>query len=147
MRNSRLAFLGAVLLVSSMSALAENSTAIGKYVIHHNALTTDNLSPQIASAYGIRRSKERAMLNVSVIKGEQGKAGTAVAAKVDATARNVVGQIRTIDLHEVREGNAIYYIGDFPVAHREKLDIFLDVTPEGENSPYKAHLQQEFYTD
>ena len=147
MRKSSLAILGTALLMFSVSAMAENSTAIGEYVIHHNAITTDNLSPQMASAYGLQRSKGRAMLNVSVIKGKQGRMGTPVAAKIDATTRNVIGQTSTIALREVREGNAIYYIGDFPVAHRETLDFFLQVTPEGENSPFKAQLRQEFYTD
>ena len=139
--------VAAVLLAAAQCAVAENSTAVGGYVIHHNALTTDNLSPQVASAYGIQRSKERAMLNVSVIRGARGEIGQPVEAKVKATARNLIGQERDIALHEVREGNAIYYIGDFPVANREKLDFFLQVTPKGEHTPLKAQLQQEFFTD
>ena len=140
-----LAALAAFLLVAG--AQAENSTAVGGYVIHHNALTTDNLSPQVASAYGIQRSKERALLNVSVLRGEAGKAGQPVAAQVKATARNLIGQQRDIPLREIREGSAIYYIGDFQVANREKLDFFLEVTPTGEHTPLRAQLQQEFYTD
>jgi hypothetical protein len=147
MRYRLLALFFGILCVTSLSVRAENSTAVGGYVIHHNAFTTDTLSPQVASNYGIRRSKERAMLNISVIRGEQGKLGKAVAAKVNATARNLIGQQREIPLREIREGNAIYYIGDFPVAHKEKLDFFLQVTPEGEHQPLKAQLQQQFYTD
>jgi hypothetical protein len=147
MRNQLLALVCGALLVTGLSAKAENSTATGGYVIHHNAFTTDTLNPQVASSYGIRRSKERAMLNVSVIRGEQGKLGKAVPAKVNATARNLIGQQRDIPLREIREGEAIYYIGDFPVAHKEKLDFFLQVTPEGESQPLKAQLQQQFYTD
>jgi len=137
----------ALLLVAAQGTVAENSTAVGGYVIHHNALSTDNLSPQVASAYNIRRSKERAMLNISVIRGEQGKLGQPVAAQVKATARNLIGQQRDIPLREIREGGAIYYIGDFAVANKEKLDFFLEVTPVGENTPLKARMAQEFYTD
>lgn len=147
MSKALFAALAALLIVASPGASADNSTAVGGYVIHHNALTTDNLSPQIASAYGIQRSKERAMLNVSVIRGERGKLGTPVQAQVSAVARNLIGQQRRIDLREVREGDAIYYIGDFAVANREKLDIFLEVTPAGEHAPLKARMQQEFFTD
>jgi hypothetical protein len=135
------------IVLYATAALAENSTAVGGYVIHHNALTTDNLSPEVASAYDIRRSKERAMLNVSVIRGQPGKPGEPVAAKVKATARNLIGQQRDIALREIREGRAIYYIGDFPVSNKEKLDFFLEVTPEGERLPLKARLNQQFYTD
>lgn len=147
MRNTILALAAGILLLAIQPAIAENSTAVGGYVIHHNAFTTDTLSPQVASAYGIRRSKERAMLNISIIRGEPGKPGKAVAAKVTVTARNIIGQQRDIPLREIREGDAIYYIGDFPVSHREKLDFFLEATPNGEHQPLKARLSQEFYTD
>jgi hypothetical protein len=142
-----LALVTGTLLFMSLAATAENSTAVGGYVIHHNAFTTDTLSPQVANAYGIRRSKERAMLNISIIRGEPGKLGNPVAAQVKATARNIIGQQRDIPLREIREGDAIYYIGDFPVAHKEKLDFFLEATPDGEHQPLKARLNQVFYTD
>lgn len=141
------AFFAAMLLMNGLSASAENSTVRGGYVIHHNAFTTDILDPKVASAYGIRRSKERAMLNVSIIRGEQGKMGTAVAARVTAVARNLIGQEQDIPMREIREGDAIYYIGDFAVSHKEKLTFFLQVIPEGEQQPLQAQLQQQFYTD
>ncbi|MEJ2297702.1 MAG: DUF4426 domain-containing protein, partial [Woeseiaceae bacterium] len=47
---------------------AEDTSAdIGDYVVHFSAQTTDQLSPEIARAYNILRSKNRAMLNVSII--------------------------------------------------------------------------------
>jgi hypothetical protein len=44
------------------------SSDIGEYIVHFSAQTTDQLSPDIARAYNIVRSKNRAMLNVSVIR-------------------------------------------------------------------------------
>ena len=49
-------------------AAAEQSQTFGDYEIHYNALTTDQLSPEVAKAYGIVRSGSRAMLNVSVLR-------------------------------------------------------------------------------
>lgn len=141
-----LAALAALLLATGAHADTAN-TVVGGYVIHHNAMTTDNLSPDIASAYGIQRSKERGMLNISVIRGEPGKMGKAVEADVKVTARNLIGQERDIDMREVREGDAIYYIGVFPVINREKVDFFMQVTPAGQHSPFKVQMQQVFYTD
>jgi hypothetical protein len=136
-----------LLLLAALPAGAENSTVEGGYVIHHNAITTDNLTPEIASAYHIQRSKERGMLNVSVIRGTKGKLGTPVAAKVKVTARTLIGQEENIPMREIHEGAAIYYIGDFPVVDREQLDFFITVTPKGEHAPLKAQLRQVFYTD
>lgn len=139
--------LGMVFLLCASSAWAENSTRTGGYTIHHNALTTDNLPENVASAYGIQRSKHRGMLNVSVIQDKPGTTGTPVHAEVRVVARSLFGQARNIAVREIQEGDAVYYIGDFPVAHREMLLFDLEVMPANGRYPLRAHLRQEFYTD
>ena len=41
---------------------------IGDHVVHFSAQSTDQLPPEVARAYNIVRSKNRAMLNVSIIR-------------------------------------------------------------------------------
>ena len=48
---------------------------------------------------------------------------------------------------EIRDGEAIYYIGDFRITNQETLNFDIEVTPEGESAPYKAQLSQQFYID
>lgn len=148
-QNPRLyAVIAAIcLLFGSTALLAENSTRIPGYTIHHNALTTDSLPPQVANAYQIRRSKNRAMLNVSVIKDIPGTTGQPVGAAVRVVAKNLMGQGRDIPMREIREGTAVYYIGDFLVSNHEQLRFEMEVTPEGERHAHTASLTQEFYTD
>ncbi|MFM1892675.1 MAG: hypothetical protein RLZ44_1752 [Pseudomonadota bacterium] len=138
---------GLAMLLWAPAAPAENSTKVPGYTIHHNALTTDVLSASVASSYAIRRSKNRALLNVSVIKDAPGTTGQPVAARVQAVARNLMGQSRDIPMREVREGTAIYYIGDFLVAHRDNLTFDLSVQPVDSDQTYTARLTQEFFTD
>jgi hypothetical protein len=138
---------GLAILLLTTAAGAENSTKVPGYTIHHNALTTDSLSADVASTYDIRRSKNRAMLNVSVIKDVPGTTGEPVAAEVKAVARNLIGQTRDIPLREIREGAAVYYIGDFLVSHRDNLTFELSVQPADSDQAYTARLTQEFFTD
>lgn len=147
MRTTAALITAWVLLLLSLNAAAENSTRVPGYTIHHNALTTDILDPKVAATYGIKRSKGRAMINVSVIKEIPGTTGQPVPAQVRVSGRNLIGQNRQIPMREVREGNAVYYIGDFPVAHRERLNFLIEVTPEGAHRPYLARMTHEFYTD
>lgn len=137
--------LGSLLLVGLVQA--ENATHAGGYSIHHNALTTDNLSAEVTRAYGIVRSNSRGMINISVIHEKPGTTGAPVTAQITLKAKNLVGQKRDdIQLREVREQNAIYYIADFPVANHEHLVFDLDVIPEGETHPLHARFDQEFFT-
>jgi hypothetical protein len=126
-------------------ALAENSTKVPGYTIHHNAITTDQLAPDVARSYGIQRSRTRGLLNVSVIKEVPGTTGTPVAATVQATARNLQGLIRELPMREVRDGT-VYYLGEFPVEHQETLSFTVQVRPQGETTSYRAELSQEFFT-
>lgn len=134
-------------LLCSSALLAENSTVVPGYTIHHNALSTEMLLPEVAKAYGIKRSRQRGLLNIAVIKDQPGTMGTAVTATISVKATNLIGQLKEIELREVREGDAIYYISDFPVANRERVNFILTVKPEGATRDYTAKLNQEFFID
>ena len=138
--------LTAGLLLGWLSAMAENSTVIDGYTIHHNALTTDMLPKDVARAYHIQRGKNRGMLNVAIIKNQAGTTGQSVPAHVRAYAANLNGQTRTIPMREIREDNAIYYIGDFRVNNEETLRFTIEVWLPGQKKPYVAKLSQEFFT-
>ena len=134
-------------LLLPLIAQAENSTKIPGYAIHHNAIPTAILVPEVASNYGITRSKYRGLLNVSVIKDEPGTTGKPVTANVQAYTFNLIGQIYNIKLREIREGEAIYYIGDFPIVDAETIKIRMEITPEGASRPTKAEISQQFFVD
>ncbi|AKH20605.1 DUF4426 domain-containing protein [Sedimenticola thiotaurini] len=136
-----------ILLFISSLASAENSTQADGYTIHHNAIPTALLAPEVASNYRIVRSKYRGLLNVSVIRDIPGTTGQPVTAKVTAYALNLIGRRHNIELREIREGDAIYYIGDFPIVDGETLKFTLEVTPEGATRSITASLSQDFYID
>jgi hypothetical protein len=138
--------LGALLLLAT-SAVAENSTSSGGYTVHHNALKSDFLTPAVAKAYNIQRSKFRGLVNISVIKEITGTEGSAVKAAVKIEAMALSGVPKEITLVEIIEDDAIYYIGDFPVIDREIVNFTLEVTPQGEDRAIRAKFSQQFYID
>jgi len=121
------------------------SEDVGDYVIHFNALPTDQLTAEIARSYGIVRSESRAMLNVSIIKKVEGELGTPVPGVVKASATNLAGQFKTTNIREVREADAIYYIAELPVTNAETLTFNLEVTPENETESFPIRFQKQFY--
>ncbi len=136
-----------LLCLISLSAWAENSTAIPGYTIHHNAISSASLDPTIARQYSIQRSKYRGMLNISVIKEKPGTTGEPVRAVVLAKATNIRGQMITIPMRQVTEGEAVYYIGEFRIADQETLNFELQVQPQGTSRFYNAKLTQQFFID
>lgn len=121
-----------------------SSADIGDHVVHFSALSTDQIPPEVARAYNIVRSKNRAMLNVSVLEAETGKAVTAT---VTVKTVNLTGQLKTVTMRRVEEQDAIYYIGETPVANRETLIFDISVTPEGATQASEVRFKRQFYSD
>lgn len=134
-------------VLTTTTAWAENSTTVPGFTIHHNAIPSASLEPSIAKQYGIQRSKYRGMLNVSVIKSVEGTEGKSSEAVVMAKANNIRGQLISIPMRKIVEGDAIYYIGEFRIADRETLNFEIKVQPKGETRFYNAKLSQEFFID
>jgi len=123
------------------------SADIGEYIVHFSAQSTEALPPEIARAYNIVRSKNRAMLNVSVIRESD---NVPVAAAIEVKTVNLTGQLKNITMRRIEEPGdtiAIYYIGETAVANRETLVFDIAVTPEGEDTPAQVRFKREFYTD
>jgi len=137
----------AIALLTPLLAVAENSTTAGGYTVHYNAFTTATLTPEIAKAYGIQRSKFRGMLNVSVIEEKEGTTGRSVPARVDVKAVILTGQSTPLPMREIKEQDAVYYVGEFPVQNEEKVNFVIEATPEGATETFVIHMEQQFFTD
>jgi hypothetical protein len=120
------------------------STDIGEHVVHFSAQSTDQLPPEVARAYNIVRSKNRAMLNVSVLEEAT---GTPVAAAVTVKTVNLTGQLKSVTMRKINEQDAIYYIGEVPVANRETLIFDISVTPDGIDESSDVRFKRQFFTD
>ena len=120
------------------------SADIGAHVVHFSAQSTDQLPPEVARAYDILRSKNRAMLNVSVIRKAD---NVPVTAAVTVKTVNLTGQLKNVTMRQIDEQEAIYYIGETPVANRETLIFDISVLPEGEERASDVRFKRKFYTD
>jgi len=123
------------------------SKDFGNYIVYFNAISTDQLQPEVARAYNIVRSKNRAMLNISIIKKVEGTIGQSVTGDVAVTANNLTGQVKNLVLRQIRDGDANYYIGDVPIANAEVLVFNLSVQPEDEIDRYSVRFSRQFFSD
>ena len=118
----------------------QNSARLGDVVVHYSAVRSDFFAPQVARHYGFVRSSARAVLTVSLLRGK-----VAIPGQVTASAEYSTGQPFAIPLREIREGNAIYYLGDFRVQAPATLKFHIDVRPQGSESMHRVSFEQDFY--
>lgn len=135
-----------LLLVAAAAspAAAQQSREFGDYEVHYNTLNTNLLSPEIASVHGIQRAGTQAMLNVTVLQAEDREP---VEASVSATATNLTGQRREINLRKIEDQGAIYYIGQFRIHNEETLNFDVEVQPEDhQGAPFQLQFRRQFFT-
>jgi hypothetical protein len=125
----------------------ESSKDFGEYVVYFNALNTDQLTPEIASEYGIVRSRSRAMLNISIHRKHGNGSTEAVTGRVVASATNLNGQLKNMTLREVREEAAIYYIGELAITDGEVLIYTVHATPADASTPFTLRFQKQFFVE
>ncbi len=131
----------------AFNAQADNSMKFGDYVVHYNAFRSDELTPDIAKAYGLTRRNNRMVLNITVQKlGKNGKT-IPVKAKVQGFASNLTGQVKNLDFKEIYDGDAIYYLAQSQVSNRETLKFDIKATPEGATITANVKFKQQFFTD
>jgi len=143
-------FTAFALLLASFAAQAQQFEDIGDYRVHYSAMNTRMLPAEVASAYGITRSGRRAMINITVLRnaGSDDSMAVPVSGSVQASAINLTGQRREIALQEIREEDAVYYIGTFRISNEETLTFDISVRPEdSKRPPARFSFQQKFYVE
>ncbi len=136
----------------ALNAIAEQfeKTEDG-YEIHYNAFNSNFLNPEVAKVYGITRSKNRALLNISVLKEINATKKIAVTAEITVEVVNLNEQSRNLNLREIVEGSedspAIYYIDDFKIYNGETLNFTITVDLEKEDNVHDFRFSQQFFVD
>jgi len=132
-----------VLFISlPLISYADNMTKFGDYVIHHTALPTNILLPEVARAYKIKRSKNRGMVNI--VAQHKGKG---ISANVTGTGSNLNAQLKHLQFKEIKDGDVTYYISNFRVTNKEMINFNINVQPTGSDKSYTVKFKKEFYTN
>lgn len=132
--------------VPEAKSAAPRTFESGDYVVHYNAITTDQLQPEAARAYGLTRSKSQVLLNVVLRKKTTGSDSVSTSGKVSAKANNLTGQLKNLEMREIKDGEVVYFIGQTSIADGEHLTFKIEAVPEGETDPINVTFQQQFYT-
>lgn len=144
----RLTLLGGALLMLlyPVRGNAEQAKEFGAYIVHYNALPSEQITPEVAKSYGIVRSKNRGLLNVAVLKKQAAGEPQAAAAKVSARVTNLAGQNLSLVMREVKEQEAIYYLAEFMVSGVDTVKFSVSVD-SGDGPPMNFEFSQAFYVD
>ncbi|MEH8251540.1 DUF4426 domain-containing protein [Aeromonas veronii] len=132
---------GLLALLMTLPLKAEQMKELGPWLVHYSAFNSSFLTPEVAKAYGLERSRYNAIINIAV----QDKQKVAQAVGITGEAKNLTGTIRTLSFQEVKEGDAIYYLATLPYRNEDTYQFTLKIM--GGVQQQNLSFQQTFYVD
>jgi hypothetical protein len=126
------------------SVQAENMKKFGNINVHYMAIGATFLTPEIAKAYGIERSRYNGLINISILDNTK-KNTPAKSVSIIGKAKNNVGQLKSLEFREVKEGDAIYYLAEINYANEETIHFDVQITDGSKKHNLK--FSQKFYVD
>ncbi|MFB0979380.1 MAG: DUF4426 domain-containing protein [Alteromonadaceae bacterium] len=123
---------------------AENMKKMGSMQVHYMAINATFLTPKIAKAYNIERSRFNGLLNISVLDDTKDSA-PAKKVMLQGKARNDLGQIKNLEFDEVKEGDAIYYLAQ--IKYSDEETFYFDITVSDGKETHQLKFKQKFYVD
>ena len=134
--------LALAILLLARPVAAEQFKAFGDVEIHYVVVNTLFLQPEVAARYGVVRSSDRAIVNLSVL----GHDGVALLGTAEGASINLLSQRTPLAFSTVREGDAIYYIAPIRYTDRDVLRFDLTVTLP-DRAPMRFEFQQPMYIE
>jgi hypothetical protein len=92
----------------------ERQETFGDVTVHYNTFNSTYLTPDIAKAAELIRSKNQGVINVSVIKGDQ-----PLMAQVSGSVKDLTSKSVPLNFRQITEQGAVYYIAQYPVDQQE----------------------------
>lgn len=123
---------------------AENMKKLGSMNVHYMAIGSTFFTPEIAKAYNITRSRYNGLINISVL--DNTKAGMpAKTVSINGQAKNNLGQFKSLEFEEVKEGDAIYYLAQ--INYNDEETLHFDLTISDGTEEHSLKFSQKFYVD
>lgn len=140
-------FLCCILLLSTVVfANTDTMQSVGNYQVHYSSLNTSFLSADVAKAYGITRGKDKALLNVAVLKKQSNGQYLPVQAKVTVELYDLIHK-KNLPVQEVVEEYAIYYLAPFDIDHKVTVYFTVVAQVEGRQTPLEIKFKRKLYKD
>lgn len=142
MWNKFLILIGLTAVFATFSSSAEQKKQLGNWDVHYMVLSTTFLSPEIAKANNIVRSRFSSLVNISVLN-KNSKVAQSVA--MSGSATNLLGTKKELSFKQVKEGDAIYYLALLDYRNRETYRFKINI--QQGNTTRTLSFQQELFVN
>ncbi len=151
----KILWLGILLCMLSTAAAAQidqakeivTSQKAGDYTVHFNVFNSSDIPASVAEQFKLVRGKDRALVNISLVKTENGNTSLGLPAIVSGVTRNLMQQKQDLKFIEVKEGDVTYYLAPFVFNNEDLLYFDIQVKANESSSPITVQFNRTLYKD
>lgn len=122
----------------------DNVAHFDTHSVYYSIFPSTFIQPNVASAYGIKRSRYELLINISV--SERGQYG-GVPVTLSGYTKNLMQQQKPLNFITIQEEGATYYLAPLRITGEEVRHFELRVTPEGQNAPLNVEFSKHLYPE
>lgn len=139
-----------VFLVLGIFTLIANAQETVKklegYEVHYSVFNSSFISEKVASSYNLVRGKDKAIVNIAVLKKQPDGTMKNIEAKISGYHTDLIHQ-KTLDFQKIQEQHAIYYLSALEFNHKEKIYFKINAKVDGRITPIHLDFQKTLYVD
>lgn len=121
--------------------------ADSEFEMRYGTLPAGELAAGLATAYGVDRRQDLALLSVSVLRRRPGATPLPVAADVSGSLSGLLGEVRTLEFRMLDAAGGVSYLAKFEVRDRQPLTLQFEARPHAEPTRLlRARITREFAT-
>lgn len=112
----------------AQTASASQFERFGDLDVHYIVFNTTDLSPEMAERYGLTRSPDLGLINISGRRLAEDGTTTPVRLELEGSVTNLLGQRQSLNFREIEDRSAVYYLESVRLTDRETLRFDVRVT-------------------
>lgn len=117
-----LVWFSLVLAAFSAPAMADDRyVRFGEYEVHYNVFPSTFLTPEVAAANNLNRSRGIGIVNIAIMKRNDDGTLSTRPGQVEGQALNDIRQARFLAFRRIQEGDAVYFISEYQYRDAELM--------------------------
>ncbi|MGM0951728.1 MAG: DUF4426 domain-containing protein [Pseudomonadota bacterium] len=141
------AFVVAVVgLLISLQAHAGQKD-FGEYQVHWSVFPSTFLSPEVAQANDLQRSKGIGIVNISIMTEDENGQPTPVTGQVEGKVANDIQQVKFLAFRRIKEGDAVYFIAQYQYQTAELMTFNITARPSGHGKDLPIRFSHTLFND
>ncbi|GHD40332.1 protein of unknown function [Marinobacter persicus] len=134
------------LLLASLPAAAGEKD-FGDYQVHWSVFPSTFLSPEVAQANDLTRSRGIGIVNISIMKEDENGQPQPVNGQVEGKVSNDIQQVKFLAFRRIQEGDAVYFIAQYQYSSGELMTFNVEARPRGQNEAMPLRFTHTLFSD